>query len=557
MMIVISFAFMACDGCSGCADNDTAGGESSNAVSYQWSGLKDFNLKITDLDYDYGVTVCTDDGLYYDVTVDDSLVDYEQMGEYKVKFTVGDETKEQVVRIFGLPSMDTSNLSQTFSYAQVVDRDAFEGLFSSVTAFDCFGNSIPVGIEESATLDKLYNMDGTVDYGIHTVNLVAVDASGQLIREPVSFKVKEDLTTKPSFVNSTLQLDVVDEVKSFLINLKSRELMSISINGSTLSSDSVDISDDATTLTLNLKEVDTLELGDNNTIRLATSGGYSDLNVTITDDKPAVMDISGREVQTVLVGDSPIVVQPKKKYEKQEFDIVLNLVSPSGQPVNISGTTFNATEMGTYTLTATAMKGATKRGEVVVKYNAHKPWNTFMADADRLGVKGYRSVLWDDSIVDCAVIDYQENVDVGGIRGDYLSMAIADASYLGFTIPTNATLNEVKSLRDAGVKSVFLNIFFSCEKDKYINGLLISKGCLDADSDGGETITDNEKIGESVWVKAKTWTKISISIDYLINNWNALQNGEMFFLHVYCGGEYDGRENFTVYFSQMIFDIPV
>ena len=276
LVIVVSFTCMACDGCSSCADNDTSGGESSNIVSYNWSGLKDFNLKITDLDFDYGVTVADVDGLYYDVIVDDSLVSYGKQGEYMVKFTVGEEFKTQTVKVFGEPSMNVSNMAQEFSYEQIADRSSVNGLFSYVDAVDCFGDPIPVGIENSSMLNSLYNVDGSINYGSHIVNIVAVDAAGQLVRKEVSFTVKEDDSTKPS---ATMDLYVVEDVKSISVDLKSRELMAVSVNGYTLSEELVCFEESTNELKLTLKDIDTLVYGSNNVIRIMTSGGYCDVYI--------------------------------------------------------------------------------------------------------------------------------------------------------------------------------------------------------------------------------------------------------------------------------------
>ena len=274
---------IACTGCKGKGNGDAAGGESSLVVSYNWKGLRDYDLKLTDTSYDYGVTVTGADGLFYDVTVDDSLVNYGTQGVYAVKFSVGGETKTQTVKVYGQPSMAIVNMVSEFSYSQIVDRASVNGLFSFVNAVDCFGNSIPVGIENGQALDALYNADGSVAYGLHNVNIVAVDPSGQIARQTVQFTINENNATKPTATIQTTGkgIAVVEDVKTLSVDLKSLELMAVSVNGYVLDEDLVDFdySSNSNNLTLTLKNLDTLVYGANNTIRVMTVGGYTDVEI--------------------------------------------------------------------------------------------------------------------------------------------------------------------------------------------------------------------------------------------------------------------------------------
>lgn len=283
VLVTVISCIIACVGCAGKDDGDTAGGESSLVISYTWKGLRDYDLKLTDTSYDYGVTVTGVDGLFYDVTVDDSLVNYGKQGVYTVKFSVGNETKTQTVKVYGQPSMDVVNMVSEFSYSQIVDRASVNGLFSFVNAVDCFGNAIPVGVENGQSLDALYNADGSVAYGLHQVNIVAVDPSGQIARQSVQFTVNENNATKPTATIETTGkgIAVVEDVKTLSVDLKSLELMAVSVNGYVLDEDLVnfDYSANANNLTLTLKNLDTLVYGENNTIRVMTVGGYSDIEI--------------------------------------------------------------------------------------------------------------------------------------------------------------------------------------------------------------------------------------------------------------------------------------
>ena len=283
VFVAVISCIIACAGCGGKDDGDTAGGESSLVVSYTWKGLRDYDLKLTDTSYDYGVTVSGADGLLYDVTIDDSLVNYGTQGVYTVKFSVGSETKTQTVKVYGQPSMAIVNMVNEFSYSQIVDRASVNGLFSFVNAVDCFGNAIPVGVENGQSLDALYNADGSVAYGLHKVNIVAVDPSGQIARQSVQFKINENDATKPSATIETTfkEIAVVEDVKTLSVDLKSLELMAVSVNGYVLDEDLVnfDYSANANNLTLTLKNLDTLVYGQNNIIRVMTVGGYTDIEI--------------------------------------------------------------------------------------------------------------------------------------------------------------------------------------------------------------------------------------------------------------------------------------
>lgn len=299
VFVAIISSVIACAGCKN-SDGDTAGGESSLVVSYNWNGLRDYDLMITDDSYDYGVTVTSNDGLYYDVTVDDSLVNYGTQGVYTVKFSVGNETKTQTVKVYGLPSMSINNMVSEFSYSQIVDRASLNGLFSFVNAVDCFGNAIPVGIENGQSLDALYNPDGSVKYGHHEVNIVAVDPAGQIARQAVEFTINEDNSTKPT---ATMEATgkgfvVVEDVKTLSVDLKSLELMAVSVNEYVLDEDLVSFDYDANTITLTLKDLDTLVYGENNVIRVMTVGGYTDLEIYAclhaSYDSNGLCDVCGR-----------------------------------------------------------------------------------------------------------------------------------------------------------------------------------------------------------------------------------------------------------------------
>ena len=490
-----------------------------------------------------------DDGLKYSVTVDDSDVNYGVQGEYVVKFTVGDQTKEQKVKIYGLPTLSVG-VVESFTYEQVMDKSSVDGLFANVTATDCFGESIAVGVEEGQTASSLYKQDGSVDYGQYTVTLCAVDAAGQTVSEEVTFSVVRDESIEPEITDGSFSVDVIEQSKELNLSLKNHEIITISINGVSIN-EQFTINEYGTVATINLADIDALELGDQNVMRIITSGGYSEIEVSLTDEADAVMDVSGRDIQTVVVGDMPAIVQPRKVYEKQNFEIELSMVDPSGESVDATGQTFFAEEMGEYILTATAKRNGEKCGEVVVKYTAHYAYNALRTEEDCSGVLGYKSVYWTNSVKQTGSVRF-ENKTVGDRIGDFLSVEFADASYLAFKIPTDMTIDQIEELRDMGVENVYVNLYSESKQVKRVSRSLIKVGSLDDNN-----TTKEESLGTAVTLEPNTWTKLTVDINDIINNYQALQDGTMLFFNIYNGGDgLDIHENFKIYFSSMLFELP-
>ena len=523
------------------------------AKTYNWNGLKDFNLKISDTDYAYDeVSVTDNEGLYYALTVDDSAVTYGVKGEYTVKFTVDDQVKEQKVKIYDLPQISVEE-TVSFTYEQVMNRSSVGGLFANVTATDCFGTVIPVGIKESQDTASFYRQDGSVNYGEYTVVLATVDGAGQMVEEEITFTVERNETNEPVIDGEDITVDVVDERQALNLSLKNREVVAVSINGVVVNTESLIVNEQGVITALDLTTMDLLELGADNVIRVITSGGYTEKTITLTDEKDAVMDVSGRELQTVILGDKPTIIQPKKVYPKQNFDIVLNLVSPSGESIDVTKTNFEADEIGTYVLTATAKRNGVKCGEVMVNYNVHQAYNSFRTEQERVGVYAYKSIYWTDSCVQTGTVGYEVDETRGGKTGNYMAFGFASASYLGFKIPTSLSLAEIEDLKTQGVEEVFVNVFVDSLYEKCVRYTLVKKGSLDDNA-----WNEGDTVGAKIIIEPLTWTKLSISIDYIIQNYTALQNGEAFLFNVYNGGDgLDKHENFRMYFSEMLFDLPL
>lgn len=542
---IIPFFGMACK-----KDGDTVSGGADVVESYVWSGLTNFNLKITDSTYDYDEVVVYDsDGLQYEVTVDDSAVQYGVQGEYVVKFTVGKESKEQLVKVYGNPTLSVGTIN-SFTYAQVMDKSSVDGLFANATATDCFGKVIPVGVEESSSSNSLYKQDGSVDYGQYTVVLCAIDDAGQTAREEVTFTVERDESAEPEITDGDFSVDVIDVSKEVGVSLKDYEIITISINGESVSQQ-FSINEYGTIALLNLSEIEALELGNSNILRLTTAGGYSEIVITLTDEADAVMDVSGRDNQIVIVGDKPAIVQPKKVYEKQNFEIELSMVDPNGEEIDTTEQTFDADEMGVYVLTATAKRDGVDCGSVTVKYNVHESFNSFRTEQDYADVTAYKSVYWGDGS-QTGTRAYNVNKTLGEKTGNFLSFDFAGASYLGFNIPTNKTVSEIEAIRDLGVENVFVNVFIESKQAKSMRYSIIKKGALDDD-----VTSSDEGFGTPVKIQANTWTKLTVDINDVIDNYEALQSGEMVFFNIYNGGDgLDVHENFKIYFDEMLFELP-
>lgn len=537
----------------GIDDPHTSGGESSLIVEYTWQGLNDFSLKISDESCIYEqVKVFDNFGLFYNVTIDDSNVEYGVMGEYIVEFSAVGEIKEATVRIYDAPIIEVSDKT-TFTYEEIIDARNDAGLLSLATAKDSFDNEIPIAVEDGEGLSGLFGMDGSVEYGDYDIKLVAMDPAGQVIRESVSISIVRNLEAEPTFMGETPIFDVVDTTKTFNVSLKGKELALASINGIPLKKDNIVVDELNQAFTVDLTDVNSFDIGNENYLRIMTSGGYTDINFIVEDAKPALMDITGRENQIGIVGDTLSVVQPRKVSSKQKYDIKINIFAPDGSAVEIVDDSFVANKAGVYTLDAIAQRDGVVCGSVEVKYTVYHAFNSFNSQEERGGFAAFKSVYFSASVSQVASFSYGNDMIVGDKLGDYMYGAISKSSYLGFSIPTKYSLEQLKAVKAEGISEIFTSIYIDCASAKSVRSTLIKVGALDAGN-----ISSTESYGSSVKVQAKTWTKLSIPIDFVINNYNKIKSGEFLFFNIYNGGDNIDtyEENLTIYFSQFLFELP-
>ena len=180
-------------------------------------------------------------------------------------------------------------------------------------------------------------------------------------------------------------------------------------------------------------------------------------------------------------------------------------------------------------------------------------FNSLKTKEERAGVAAFKSVYWSSDVSQVATFSYGKDMIIGDKLGDYMYGIIANSSYLGFSIPTQYTLEQLKAVKAEGISEIFTNVYIDCVSAKSIRSTLIKVGALDSGN-----ISSTESYGSSVTVQPKTWTKLSISIDYVINNFNKIKSGEFLFFNIYNGGDNIDvhEENLTIYFSQFLFELP-
>ena len=114
-------------------------------------------------------------------------------------------------------------------------------------------------------------------------------------------------------------------------------------------------------------------------------------------------------------------------------------------------------------------------------------------------------------------------------------------------------LDQLRALKNQGISEIFTYVYCVCQNDKSLQGSLIKVGALDDNS-----MSATEKIGDSIKIQPRTWTRLSVSLDAIISNYDAIKSGDMKFFNIYNGG--DGLDNYEeemkVYFTPILFGLP-
>ena len=539
--VLFCCAFIACGEKSNTAQEEDNSNpyDTDLSIVYYWEGLKDFDLQMSYIDYDYSEVVCKNsEGLTYAVIVDDSGVEYGRQGEYEVKFSVGEDVKTQKVKIYDLPTLECDD-DYSLTYSDAISRSAENSIFK-ITAKDCFGNDIvPAILEEES--DNFFKADGSIDYGDYSLTIIARDRAGQSVVKTISVSVLRDAQAEPNFLVENVEFDVVDNEKAFGVDLKNRELVAFTYNDIQIESDNYSF--DGNTVKFNVGALTSFEVGGVNNFRVITSGGYDDIDVVITDERDAILDFGGKERQSLVIGDRAGIAQPKKGNLRQQFDLAVSFVSPSGELLDASQNDFLADEVGKYVLHYSASRNGVPCGGADVIYSVHEVYNTFRTEEEREGFVAYRGVYTTLSTVGM-VSEFADDVTVGGITGSFMKVLVGDVSYLGFKIPTVKSIGRIRELADNGVEYAFVDIYMTCDNAKRITNLI-----YDVDTKKGA--------GNGLTLQPERWNRVRIPISLIIDNYDALNDASknVLLFTIYNGGEgMDVHQaNFYLYFSQMLF----
>ncbi len=181
-------------------------------------GTKDFTAEINSSEIDYLADITATDVLNdkQDITsqiiVDSSLVDYTQVGEYPITYTVTDSSLNTTVKTVQVVVQDTIEPTITNCKNLVLE------VHTDIEAYD-FWENIEVTDNSLLAVTKSMNLDNlTIDtVGEYEIEYVAVDEEQNTRRVPIKLKVLD--TTKPEIKNAhDLEILVNENIdKSVLI----------------------------------------------------------------------------------------------------------------------------------------------------------------------------------------------------------------------------------------------------------------------------------------------------------------------------------------------------
>ena len=308
-------------------------------------GAEDLHIALTVKNYDeigaevYGVK----DGDILEATADASAVSFGVAGSYKIVYKCQDVSVEKTVFIYGEPTISAGN-GVTCKYSRV-----WAEYNKGVSAKDSFGNELPVFIGEDG---GLFNKDGSVNTGAHTVKFYASDKAGQKV---YAGKVVTVESEKDPVMAESFDFDVADESLFVALGKEDREaLLGVSVNDEAIDKDKTAFTEDG--IVISGRDVCVRTGAKDSVIRVFTNKGQATGVLKVKDEKP--LQYSDEKIKAFSQGlkncfDTHVLPEIIKLNEFQSVDPVYTITSPDGATETVSGE-YKFKKSGEYTFSFSA-----------------------------------------------------------------------------------------------------------------------------------------------------------------------------------------------------------
>lgn len=308
-------------------------------------GAEDLHVALTVKNYDelgaevYGVK----GGDILEATADVSAVSFGVAGSYKIIYKCQNVSVEKTLFVYGEPIINAGN-SVTCKYSRV-----WAEYNKGVSARDSFGNELPVFISDDG---GLFNKDGSINIGAHTVKFYASDKAGQKVyaEKPVTAELEKNPVMAESF-----DFDVADESLFVKLGKEDREaLLGVSVNDEAIDKDKTTFTEDG--IVINGRDVCVRTGAKDSVIRVFTQKGQATGRINVKDEKP--LQYSDEKITAFAQGlkncfDTHVLPEIIKLNEFQSVDPVYTITSPDGATETVSGE-YKFKKSGEYTFSFSA-----------------------------------------------------------------------------------------------------------------------------------------------------------------------------------------------------------
>lgn len=307
-------------------------------------GAEDLHVALTVKNYDelgaevYGVK----DGEKIEATADVSAVSFGVEGSYKIIYKCQNVSVEKTLFVYGEPTITAGN-SVTCKYSRVwaeYNKDVF--------ARDSFGNELPVFISDDG---RLFNKDGSINTGAHTVKFYASDKAGQTVYAEKLVTVEPE---KNPVMAESFDFDVADESLFVKLGEEDRNaLLGVSVNDAAIDKDKITFTEDG--IVINGRDVCVRTGAKASVIRVFTQKGQTTGILNVKDEKP--LQYSDEKITAFAKGlvncfDTHVLPEIIKLNEFQSENPVYTITSPNGETEEVDGEYIFKTD-GEYTFSFT------------------------------------------------------------------------------------------------------------------------------------------------------------------------------------------------------------
>lgn len=308
-------------------------------------GAEDLHVALTVKNYDelgaevYGVK----DGDILEVTADVSAVSFGVEGSYKIIYKCQNVSVEKNLFVYGEPTINAGN-SVTCKYSRV-----WAEYNKGVSARDSFGNELPVFISNDG---GLFNKDGSINTGAHTVKFYASDKAGQKVY--AEKLVTAELEKNPVMAES-FDFDVADESLFVKLGEEDRDaLLGVSVNDAAIDKDKTTFTEDG--IVINGRDVCVRTGAKDSVIRVFTQKGQATGRLNVKDEKP--LQYSDVKIKAFSQGlkncfDTHVLPEITRLNEFQSVDPVYTITSPDGATETVGGE-YKFKKSGEYTFSFSA-----------------------------------------------------------------------------------------------------------------------------------------------------------------------------------------------------------